>query len=194
MNLNIKTIIICIGLIIIVYLLMLFKEKFHPNLQVEGNKIDIPSHDINNVDYDNYMKVGDGIEGDVSDNSLPYDKINICDVCKTNKCGGEDCIQCEKICKKSTDIKSILNSITPEVDNDLLNSITPEVDNDLLNSITPEVDNDLLNSITPEVDNDLLNSITPEFASLPTYIEQAQKQETEAKYALISIKDFFNIK
>jgi len=98
MNLNIKTIIICIGLIIIVYLLMLFKEKFHPNLQVEGNKIDIPSHDINNVDYDNYMEVGDGIEGDVSDNSLPYNKINICEVCKTNKCLGQDCEECASYC------------------------------------------------------------------------------------------------
>ena len=104
MKINIKSIIICVGLIIIVYLLMLFKEKFHPNLQVEGNKIDIPSHDINNVDYDNYMKVGDGIEGDVSDNSLPYDKINICNVCKTNECGGADCEECDSYCGREQEL------------------------------------------------------------------------------------------
>ena len=76
MKINIKSIIICIGLII-VYLLIHLKEKFNP---------DITSHDVNNIDYDKYMKVGYGIEANISDNSVSSSntEINICNVCKKN--------------------------------------------------------------------------------------------------------------
>ena len=89
MKINITSILICIGLIIIGYLLIQLKEKFHPN--VNENNIDIPSHYINNVDYDEYMKVGDGLEANISDNSVSSDKkINICNVCQKNN-GGLAC-------------------------------------------------------------------------------------------------------
>ena len=198
MIVNIKNIIIFIVLIIIIIFLTKFNESFNPTIEkTDQNELDLPIHKDDNKNYDDYMIIGDGIEANISKDEPNEDKINICSECKTQKCEGLDCIECEKMCKKSTDIKSKLSAVElDEIDN-IISDITAEEATELLNDITPEEAGDLLNSITSEeieLEKPSLTSLPAEL-SLPTELslpkDIVQKQETKAKYALIPIKDFF---
>jgi hypothetical protein len=207
MKINIKSIIICVGLIIIVYLLMLFKEKFHPTEQVKkGNKIDIPSHYINNVDYDNYMKVGDGIEGDVSDNSLPYDKINICNECKTQKCDGLDCLECDNLCSFTSNNETTMDTSNNETTMDTSNNETTMATSN--NETTMDTSN---NETTMDTSNNETTMATMDTSNNETTMTTMATSNNEttmatmdtsnnnvttmannkAKYAIISFRDLF---
>jgi len=76
-------IIISFILLLIIYLSLKCKESFHPIIKkTNENKLDYPLHNFNNINYDNYMLIGDGIQANINNNSINNsinneNKINI---------------------------------------------------------------------------------------------------------------------
>ena len=94
-------IIISFILLLIIYLSLKCKETFHPIIKkTNENKLDYPLHNFNNINYDNYMLIGDGIQANIN-NNVPNDlnKVNICNECKIQKCDGMDCLECDTYCR-----------------------------------------------------------------------------------------------
>ena len=94
-------IIISFILLLIIYLFLKCKESFHPIPNIETNNINMPLHNVDKVDYRNYITVGDGIKATIGnniDNNIITNKINVCNECKIRRCKGSECSECNNLC------------------------------------------------------------------------------------------------
>jgi hypothetical protein len=179
MKLNIKCI-ICIGLIILIFLLTKCKESFHPIIdKTSENLIDLPLHNLDNINYDNYIIVGDGIKANISDNILPnVNKINVCNECKTQKCDGLDCLECDNLCSFTENNETTMATMATMATSNNETTMATSNNETTMPNMDPENNEPTMPNMDPENNEPTMPNMDPEI-------------EPEAKYAIISIKDFF---
>ena len=167
-----KVTIISFILLLIIYLFLKCKESFHPNIEkTNETNIDMPLHNFSNNDNDNYMIVGNDIQANIDNNIVTDEnKINVCNECKIQKCEGLECQECDKLCSFTENEPTITTMSNMDTENE------PNITT--ISNMDPENNEPTMPNMDPENNEPTMPNMDPEI-------------EPEAKYAIISIKDFF---